>query len=454
MRKIAPLLLVIILLSACSQFRVIRVAQDPEWHIWGQGRVTEAGAVDNVSRKFEQIDLLALIEKFAPLEARTENEADSACAQLKDWKSYFTDTTEEACERERLYAAYKRFETTGSSSSRNAIQDEILRASEQRCRVYKVHLRRLQSGTNFILGSATTVLGGLGGIFTSASTARSLAASAGITSGVNAEFQESFFSTIIVPIIVDGIDVRRENVLSEIQENRRKSIADYTLQGALADATKYIATCSAAAGIAEVRKTVEISQFVQRNIGLKAMVNTLDTLRGITPTLNEGTVTPRRALASAKEEAQQLLAKFEKAVDANQNMADKEEVKNSAKAAFNRFHAAIQHLKACDPEDNLSNDILAQEDLVAATRDGARKREYVAELLKKRAQAEKLILIDVRNHVRTYRIGMEDARYIVAQGGEQEKDKALAILGGLFKDTKEIDASTPATCPRANNDAM
>jgi hypothetical protein len=110
---------------------------------------------------------------------------------------------------------------------RDDIQDEILRASEQRCAIYKTYLTRTQSGVGFFGGALTTILGGLGAIFTPASTARALSGAAGITSGVTAEFEEAFFRSLTMETIVEGIEERRSSIYNEIIR-RRSGVSDQT----------------------------------------------------------------------------------------------------------------------------------------------------------------------------------------------------------------------------------
>lgn len=159
---------------------------------------------------------------------------------------------------QRLARAYDVFakDTSGDSDApkrrRNEIQDEVLRASEQRCNTYKLYLQTVQSNSSFITGSAATIMGGLGAIFTDAGVARALAGAAGITSGVGAQFQESFFLSIAVPAIAEGIDNARQSAFLNISTKRNSDINGYTLQHALMDAVRYDGACSIPRGLQEV----------------------------------------------------------------------------------------------------------------------------------------------------------------------------------------------------------
>lgn len=135
---------------------------------------------------------------------------------------------------------------------RNEVQGEILRASERRCNAYKLYLQTIQSNASFGFGSAATVLGGLGAIFTDAGVARALSGAAGITSGVGAQFQESFFLSIAVPAIAEGIDNARQSIHGQIVSQRDSTIHAYTLQHAILDAVRYDGACSIPRGLQEV----------------------------------------------------------------------------------------------------------------------------------------------------------------------------------------------------------
>ncbi|MBN9496376.1 MAG: hypothetical protein J0H39_06455 [Alphaproteobacteria bacterium] len=142
--------------------------------------------------------------------------------------------------------------TTELRYRRNEIQDEVIRASEQRCNAYKLYLQTVQSNASFLSGSASTILGGLGAIFTDSGVSRALAGAAGISAGVGAQFQDSFFMSLAVPAISEGIDNARQTIFKQIRQQRDSDINGYTLQHALLDAVRYDGSCSIPRGLQEV----------------------------------------------------------------------------------------------------------------------------------------------------------------------------------------------------------
>ncbi|MFT4101062.1 MAG: hypothetical protein QM674_08520 [Burkholderiaceae bacterium] len=106
----------------------------------------------------------------------------------------------------------------------------------------------------------TTILAGAGAIATPATTVRALSGLAGISSGVGAELQQSYFSNLATQVIVPGIDLARADLRTEIASKRGRSISEYTLEAAIADAARYHGACSMNAGLEHSGKAVvEIS---------------------------------------------------------------------------------------------------------------------------------------------------------------------------------------------------
>jgi hypothetical protein len=166
-----------------------------------------------------------------------------------------------------------------ASSVRNDIQDELMRASEQRCQVYRVYLTRLQNETSFLGGAATTILGGLGALFTPASTARALSGAAGITSGVTAEFAEAHFRSLTIETIVKGMEQRRKETYETAIKNREnKSLAAYSIEHAIHDAINYHNACTATEGIRAAGDAVRHLQHPGPEV-MKHVVNQVGALR-------------------------------------------------------------------------------------------------------------------------------------------------------------------------------
>lgn len=158
-----------------------------------------------------------------------------------------------------MYYFYK-YDTSSPDiiTRRNMVQDRLISASENRCGLYKKYLKRMSSNTGFFLGSATTILGGAGAIVTDSVSARILSGIAGITSGVNAEFNKQYFSEVATNVIIPGIDIARKKVMDEIKTNRTgdTDAKTYTLNAAIADALRYHAACTIDSGLNEARERI------------------------------------------------------------------------------------------------------------------------------------------------------------------------------------------------------
>ena len=150
------------------------------------------------NENFENIDLVALLtsgeEKFVP-----------------------EDTV--AMQREKLEKAFRTFYTgldENAKRKRNSAQDRMIAASNQRCNRYKRYLKRIDSQTNLILGSLSTIMGGAGAIFTGTNTVRALSGVSGMFSGIRAEFNESYFSSLAIQVVTKGIESERKDQLEAI----------------------------------------------------------------------------------------------------------------------------------------------------------------------------------------------------------------------------------------------
>lgn len=195
----------------------------------------------------------------------TQSTAEARAKRCKDEVERLTATATDSnfSVSQRLARAYDEFARSPGKAGefltgeeqrqrRGQIQDEVLRASEQRCNTYKLYLQTIQSNASFLSGSASTILGGLGAIFTDSGVSRALAGAAGISAGVGAQFQESYFMSLAVPAISEGIDNARQTIFNQIAQQRKSDIHLYTLQNALLDAVRYDGACSIPRGLQEV----------------------------------------------------------------------------------------------------------------------------------------------------------------------------------------------------------
>lgn len=152
--------------------------------------------------------------------------------------------------------------------TRNGIQSQLMGSSDDKCSDYIVGLQNLQSNSGFLFGAATTILGGLGAIFTPAATARALAGAAGITSGVGAEFDNNMFQQKAISVIAKGMEARRQRFReTSLDQQRKLPLREYTLQEAVADIERYHGFCHIVIGFTEAEDALVERT---RNVGLTA----------------------------------------------------------------------------------------------------------------------------------------------------------------------------------------
>lgn len=132
---------------------------------------------------------------------------------------------------------------------RNRIQDRLILASNDGCEAFKTVLKRKQADRNFEFGTATVLFGAAGAVATGAQAAKNLAALAGASGGIRAEYNRDFFSDVAAHVITKGINSRRKEMLGGIVAGQAKPIQDYTLEAALSDAVVFHRACSLVGGL-------------------------------------------------------------------------------------------------------------------------------------------------------------------------------------------------------------
>ena len=217
---------------------------DPETNPLGGGRVTIASANQIFDPGFEGFTDEQLLRLLDP-----ENKADLS--------GNYSNLSESA-KIEYLRKAFRKAnqETVYGLAHRSQIQDRLVAASNQRCNLYTTYLKRLSTFTNGIFGTLTTILGGAGAIVTGENAARALSGLAGISSGTRAELNQAIFESVATSVIVPGIQQRRADLLKELMDKRSKTLTEYTIEGAIADAIMYHGACSLDAGIAYAQKSI------------------------------------------------------------------------------------------------------------------------------------------------------------------------------------------------------
>jgi hypothetical protein len=245
LRQFAILLPVAMVAAGCGKF---------DKSDFADGRAGIATPRSFMNKSYEEVDIIAALTDGA---AKTE----------------ITDKTTDVEASTALQAAYTKFYQLGSerlkgAERRNQIQDELFRASDQRCNYYKAYLYHLQSTQRGFLGSLSTALGGLGAIFTSASTARALSGAAGITSGVSAELMEAQYASLTIQVLTEGIEKQRKDVYEAARSqrfvadpltktSRLASLSEYTVEHAILDAVRYHGACTITEGLRAAASSIQ-----------------------------------------------------------------------------------------------------------------------------------------------------------------------------------------------------
>jgi len=120
------------------------------------------------------------------------------------------------------------------------------------------YLKRINTYTNGIFGTLTTVLGGAGAIVTGENTARLLSGLAGISSGTRAELSQAIFESVATSVIVPGITKSREEFLKAVKlESSKEEITSHPIEWAVAMGIAYHGLCSMDTGIAYAQKSMQ-----------------------------------------------------------------------------------------------------------------------------------------------------------------------------------------------------
>lgn len=224
----------------------------PEANLFGDHRVTTASADQIFDRGFEDFNDAKLFALLDP-ESKINFQSLDDDQKLKQLSLAFLNANNDTNQT--------------AKNRRNQILERLIAASNQRCNLYTTYLKRINTYTNGVFGTLTTVLGGAGAIVTGENTARLLAGLAGISSGTRAELNQAIFESVATSVIVPGISDRRAEFLKEIEKEkyREKAIAEYPIEWAVATAIAYHGLCSMDTGIAHAQKSMQSYQ----DLGIK-----------------------------------------------------------------------------------------------------------------------------------------------------------------------------------------
>lgn len=161
---------------------------------------------------------------------------------------------------------------------RNGVQERMLSASMSRCNVFKTFLRRNKSDVNFYLGSATTVAGVLGAVLPGVTASHNLAGAAGIFSGIQAEYNQSYFSNLTAEVLVKGIELQQATVQERLRTvGQKQTVADYPMEAAIRDAIYFDGLCSTIVGLEQAAESINH----EKNPGLTQSAKVIASVRAM-----------------------------------------------------------------------------------------------------------------------------------------------------------------------------
>lgn len=245
-RLFAGLLPVVAFLSGCAQ-----LLPDPAHWVESSEQVSRVdlhSSFPAVRRgSFEQVNLIELV--------------DPAQTAARKYPGAWKDGRDHAdIKYDLVLAAFRESRENPETKRlhRNSVQDRILSVSTSRCNVFKTFLRRQQADSNFWLGSAATVAGVVGALVSAPLATRHWAGAAGILSGVQAEFNSTYYSNLAAHVIVQGIESHQNRLLAQlVAERQTKSIDDYSMEAAIRDAIHFDGTCSTVVGLVEASDSIK-----------------------------------------------------------------------------------------------------------------------------------------------------------------------------------------------------
>jgi hypothetical protein len=268
-------------LAGCAQLN--RLGNNEHWDESAEqvARVDVHSSFPALSRAtFERVNLLELIDPKR--QSGRPEKIENPGKEYTEVFAWFRDTQDKTPEEKKAI--------------RNSVQDQIIAVATSRCNVFKTYLRREQSDTNFLFGTLTTVTGVLGAIVPGARDARNLAGAAGLFSGIEAEYNQAYYSNLAAHVIISGIELRQSQLRESLYPGARdRSITEYTLGSAITDALVFDGSCSTLTGLIMAQDSIQ----QVTNPGPKAAMNAMlyaRTLRAIQDTPHED-LTPEKVRA-------------------------------------------------------------------------------------------------------------------------------------------------------------
>ncbi len=171
-------------------------------------------------------------------------------------------------------SAYKLAIDNNDIETRNRLMDTLVKRSRLICEAHKASIVSNSATANFSFGSITSLLTGLGTIFTPASTVRALSGSAAIVNATRSEFNNVFYQNLLATAVVKSIELQRTKKFSELIVKRSDDVSVYSVDTMLSEIVQYHELCSFYSGL--VSLTDAAARVVESSVELTSRINALE----------------------------------------------------------------------------------------------------------------------------------------------------------------------------------
>jgi hypothetical protein len=212
------------------------------------------GGCANIPTGSEEFQGVFTVDPAFSLPSTKASPAKTEAAKNPDKKPYYCSA--EALEtfdldRDSLPGisapAYQHANTT---ILRNRLQTHLMSLSDRNCECHKGAIYANAAGSNFGLGTLTSVFGTTGALVSGEAASRVLSGLAGVTNATRAQMNENFYQNYLAGAILKAIDKDRAQTAQEIERRQVLVLDRYSLDAAIRDAQAYHQKCSFYAGVA------------------------------------------------------------------------------------------------------------------------------------------------------------------------------------------------------------
>lgn len=144
-----------------------------------------------------------------------------------------------------------------STEGRNSTMDFLIMRSDIICEKHTAAIISGTAATNFVLAEITTVLSGLGAIFTPTSTVRALSGAASISNATRAQYNEAVLQNMLNTTVVAAIRETRKGLLDGLEARRLTKIESYSGYQMIDEVVRYHQACSFYSGLVALKDAAQ-----------------------------------------------------------------------------------------------------------------------------------------------------------------------------------------------------